>query len=232
MRVLENKVSVGKLIKENRDRLRLTQQELADKSGLSKGTIVNYETGKRSPTMENLAKIALVLDVSASDLIGETDDPTPSSHTDTPVFSVGVPPIWIEVVEAQVCAGDGNGYHEVSWKPVDRRSFSTSDFIGYSWHSGTLRIIRVNGRSMKPKYHDGDKVLFSEDAVKSGDIGIVLWDGKLVIRGYVEEKGMIHLKALNPENPDIVVDPDDRRLQILGKVVAKIPELEVERGFW
>lgn len=78
---MEKENMIGKLIKESRARLGYTQQQLADKSGLSKGTVVNYETGKRTPTMEILAKIARALGVNASYLMGDTGITTiNSSH--------------------------------------------------------------------------------------------------------------------------------------------------------
>lgn len=58
-------------IKQKRVALNLTQQELADKAHLSKNSILNYESGKRSPKISDLIKIAQALDCCASELINE-----------------------------------------------------------------------------------------------------------------------------------------------------------------
>lgn len=50
-----------------------TQNKLAIKSGLSRQAIVVIESGQKSPTLNTLAKIANALDVTVSQLIGESD---------------------------------------------------------------------------------------------------------------------------------------------------------------
>ena len=52
-------------IKELRDKKKMTQQELAEKSGVSRSIISELETGKRTKTTtETLLKIAKALDSS------------------------------------------------------------------------------------------------------------------------------------------------------------------------
>lgn len=46
----------------------LTQAELADRMGLSRNSIINYENGRTSPTLELMRKFAVVLDVQAQAL--------------------------------------------------------------------------------------------------------------------------------------------------------------------
>ena len=50
-----------------------TQNKLAMKSGLSRQAIEVIESGQKSPTLNTLAKIANALDVTVSQLIGESD---------------------------------------------------------------------------------------------------------------------------------------------------------------
>ena len=50
-----------------------TQNKLSMKSGLSRQAIVVIESGQKSPTLNTLAKIANALDVTVSQLIGESD---------------------------------------------------------------------------------------------------------------------------------------------------------------
>ena len=59
------------LMKKRRKELGLTQQELADKCGLSRVSISNYESGKAEPTIENIDILAKVLSVRAIDLFKE-----------------------------------------------------------------------------------------------------------------------------------------------------------------
>ena len=51
----------------------LSQSEVANKLGLTRNAIGNYETGIREPSIEILKKICDLFDVSADYLIGRTD---------------------------------------------------------------------------------------------------------------------------------------------------------------
>ena len=56
-----------------------TQQEMADRLGVTQRTITNWETDKRSPDFDMLAKICDFYNVSMDFLFGRTSDPTPPS---------------------------------------------------------------------------------------------------------------------------------------------------------
>ncbi len=53
---------------------RMTQQQLADKTGMAKGTISAYEQGKKYPSVEVLIKLCNTFQVSADYLLGLSDD--------------------------------------------------------------------------------------------------------------------------------------------------------------
>lgn len=58
-------------IKDFRLKSGYTQQELADKVGITKAAISKYEKGQRQPRLEMLKKIAEVLGVNWTDLVSE-----------------------------------------------------------------------------------------------------------------------------------------------------------------
>lgn len=60
----------GKRIKALRMERGFSQQALADAAGTAKGTIQQYEAGKRQPRLEQLGRIADALGVPISDLLG------------------------------------------------------------------------------------------------------------------------------------------------------------------
>lgn len=62
MRVSEN-------IKKYRRLAGITQKELAEKSGLSIGTIQGYEQGKYTPKIENAEKISEILNCDITDIM-------------------------------------------------------------------------------------------------------------------------------------------------------------------
>lgn len=59
-------------IRFERQKLGLSQEEFADKAGLSRSAIWKIESGKVSPTLETLEKIASGLEMELVDLIDVT----------------------------------------------------------------------------------------------------------------------------------------------------------------
>lgn len=59
----------GKKIKEARKAAHLTQAELADKLGVHRSTIANYEIERRKPTFVELKQIAVILNVDVNYLV-------------------------------------------------------------------------------------------------------------------------------------------------------------------
>jgi transcriptional regulator with XRE-family HTH domain len=69
------------MLKEFKDRLRrareargLSQLDLANKTGLQPAAVSHFETGQRSPSFENLKKLADALSLSVDYLLGRIDE--------------------------------------------------------------------------------------------------------------------------------------------------------------
>lgn len=65
---MEEKTSLGKFISIRRKFLRMTQEELAEKIGVSKSAIAKWETERGLPDRDNLGRLAEVMRVSVDDL--------------------------------------------------------------------------------------------------------------------------------------------------------------------
>lgn len=63
-------------LKECREAAGMTQAELADKVGISRYSIIDYESCRKSPTLETARKIAAALNTTLDYLIGVTPNPT------------------------------------------------------------------------------------------------------------------------------------------------------------
>jgi transcriptional regulator with XRE-family HTH domain len=56
-------------VKEWRERRRLTQEQLADKAGISRGFLARLETARHDPKLSTLEKIAKALRVPLTELL-------------------------------------------------------------------------------------------------------------------------------------------------------------------
>jgi transcriptional regulator with XRE-family HTH domain len=64
-------VYIGDRLKTLRIRRALTQQELADRAGVSSNALNRIELNKAEPHMSTLRKLAKALDVNPTELVGE-----------------------------------------------------------------------------------------------------------------------------------------------------------------
>jgi transcriptional regulator with XRE-family HTH domain len=55
--------NTGKAIKRRREQLKMTQEELADKSGLPQSHISRLEAGKHAPTRQTIERVAKALKI-------------------------------------------------------------------------------------------------------------------------------------------------------------------------
>ena len=77
----ENDIKGGKMqynfperLKSAREKRNLTQNELGQKAGLPPSSIAHFETGSRKPSLANLRRIAIALEVTTDYLLERVDD--------------------------------------------------------------------------------------------------------------------------------------------------------------
>lgn len=64
---MDIKLLVGKRVKELRNKLKISQEELADLAGLDRTYITSVECGKRNISIVNIEKLAKALKVSLAE---------------------------------------------------------------------------------------------------------------------------------------------------------------------
>jgi transcriptional regulator with XRE-family HTH domain len=64
-------VFIGEKLKQARTRRLLTQEELAEKAGISAATVVNIERNNQEPHFRTIRKLAKALDVDPTELLGD-----------------------------------------------------------------------------------------------------------------------------------------------------------------
>jgi len=64
---MDIKVRVGKRVKELRNAIGISQEELADKAGLDRTYITSVECGRRNISIVNIEKLAIALGVTLAE---------------------------------------------------------------------------------------------------------------------------------------------------------------------
>ena len=90
-----------------------------------------------------------------------------------------------------------------------------------------LFSLRVHGESMIGAHIvEGDLVLVRrQDHAQPGDIVVALVDGEATVKRFAREGEAVMLKPEHPTLPPIVIQPGEKEVRILGKVIG------VVRGF-
>lgn len=215
-------MTIGKNIRVLRDRKGLTQEELGKAVGVSSMAVSQWENGRAVPRMGSIERLADVLEVSKSVLIG---DDTPASLPD------GAIPQRIPSKRAylpllgRVHAGDAQEPDIIDDKiPVPFEVWE-SHKQGY--------LLEVEGNCMSKVYPEGCHILVDPSKPPmNGSIAVVkINDDDYVMRRMYKGANTL---ILSPESweegyTDIVITQDDETtVELVGTVVWFQPKEEME----
>lgn len=194
----------------------LTQQQVADRIGVTKSTYCNYEKGKREPDVPKIWEIIRVLGVSGDDLLdtGFDEKKAPSLSDEALEIARGYEELdhWGKVsvrglldTERQRVEDDKqfqletlletepkviNLYTEPSAAGIATPTAGV-DFQPYELKPGDPQdaayAVYIQGDSMEPAFPDGSVVFINHDAIRNGDIGIFCVNGGTVCKQYYRD---------------------------------------------
>lgn len=210
---MEKNIEIGRRIKQRREELGLTQEELGKPLGLNKSTIQRYENGLVSKIkLPVLESIAVKLGVSLDWLALKTDDmsifdPEPKQNLEV-MNNVYPRPIFDSVSAGFGAYADS---HIVGYQPV---------YISNPHDIDSTICIRVTGESMYPKIEDGDMIVVrKQPSVDNGSIGVVLIGDEAVVKKITIGKNTLTLESINPLYPPRVFkDAELDGVEIVGLV--------------
>ena len=201
-------------IKNLREELNMTQQELADQLEGAKSTVAMYEKGNRKPSLEVLVKLSEIFDCSIDYLLGKTDVRKPIENINNPKKYYMCP------VYGRISAGQPNWAEECieGRLPIDIELMNIVN-------PEECFFLRVNGESMNKEIQNGAYALIRKtDSVDDGDIAVVL------VNGYDAT-----LKVFNRQGDFILLEPmstdpafktqvygRDTEIKIIGKYIGKM----------
>lgn len=187
-------------IRELRNRVGLTQKELAERLYKSESAIRMWELGKSEPDLQSINALAEIFNVSVDTILG-----APATSTNRiPVLGYVAAGIPIEAIE------DVIDYEELSPETV-------KDGAEYF-------ALQIQGASMEPKISDGDVVIVRKQPdVDSGQIAIVCVNGdRATCKKVMKHPDGILLQPLNPTYEATFYSADEVQnlpITILGRVV-------------
>lgn len=204
-------MTVGENIRRTRKDRGFTAQELSERVGVSRQTVTRYETGEIKVSLEMVQKIAGVLGVLPTDLLGIPRDEASENAVPVPTLGevAGGPPI--DALE--------DAYEE----------FSISRALA---ESGTFATFKIRGDSMAPRINDGDVVLVEYGAdVRSGDIAVVMMGDPSMPqvtckKVFYLDGGKVKLQAFNEEVYSTKIftryELQEMNFRILGRVLMAV----------
>lgn len=233
-------------LKRARQRIGLTQQQIADALGITKSTYCGYETGKRQPDIPKLRRLALLLCASVDELLGLTgDDPactvTSREYEQVKCFRQ-LPPqsqrmirlVFEEeksrsrVEKPASPDPDGPTLLHIAIQPAGcggeiylgpdgfRTALIRRDALPAEAHFA----LPVGGPHLEPRFHDGDLLILSSHAPQPGQIGVFLRG----CMGCVRLMGYGELLSLSPAEPPL---PLDEAIRPCGTVVGVLSQEDI-----
>lgn len=218
----------AKRLKAQRQRLGLSQANLAKQLGIARSSYFNWENGKTQPNQAHLQALARLLEVEPSyfendyDLLVIYQQLTPPNQVKTLTFATDLLKEQDETthlyeyhVYEKLSAGGGYAY--VEDRAYDRVFFSEAiDHDLASW---------VFGDSMEPLYLSGSVALIKDTGFDyDGGIYAVDWDGQTYIKKVYRQANGLRLVSLNPKYQDKFA-PFDEEPRIIGKIVGNFMPL-------
>lgn len=123
-------MTLGNNIKKYRKMLKLSQEDLAKKSNLSRNAIYNYENNKRQPSIDILNKIALALGITVNDLLEESES---KNYVELDYLSEYIKTLGYEIdgdlAEGYLVINSPVGTYEITQKDIDDLNISTKSFV-------------------------------------------------------------------------------------------------------
>ena len=231
-------------LKRSRQRIGLTQQQIANALGITKSTYCCYETGKRQPDIAKLRRLSLLLCTSVDELLGLVGGENRYSVSPTEFEQIKLYRMMdahgqrmVRVILEEESSRMHTQMREAALLAPACDSIPlriakqavTSESSAYLGPDGfaLLRVRReavpssvsyalhVRGSSLLPRYKEQDILLVSESRPQHGDIGVFLRDGL----GFIRLMGYSELLSVNPAYPPI---PLDESIRPCGTVIGTL----------
>lgn len=219
-------MQIGEKIKQCRDKQGMTQQEVAEKSGYSRNSIINWEKGIRIPDANVVKTLAQILGTSAAYLMDETDDP---EFTRSPK---DIDTRWIKIPlvdHTKICTALKDGKMNIASAETAEYMVLPADMLGPIGERKPFAV-KVEGNSMEDAgiFQGSEAAVNPEMEVSDGDAALVCFGSKnecAIKWVYFHSDGGVELRSSNPKYPPRFYsrqELEDGWCRIIGKVVRTL----------
>lgn len=207
------KSTTSERIKEGMTVRNMKQIDIVEKTGISKGALSSYISGKYLPKQNNIYLIAKALNVSEGWLMGYDVPMEKQFHNQEnnqlkkgvriPVLGYVAAGVPIEAIE-----------DIIDWEEIPEDIAMRGKYFGLS----------IKGHSMEPRICPGDVVIVRQQPdIENGELAIVLINGdEATCKKIIKHKNGINLVSFNPSYEPMFYTKEEvinLPVTILGKVV-------------
>jgi SOS-response transcriptional repressor LexA len=182
-------ITIGKRIREMRKARGWTQDELEERSGISRNFISLVENNRKGISVANIERIAEALGISISQLLRDDD------HRPIPVINIAACGGWEDFTDLGYPVGVADRYELTSSR--DPNAFyviaSGDSMVGGDIREGDLLLVEPNR-----EVRNGDIVL-----ARDPEQGVT-------IKKFFQRDGNVTLVSLNDKYPPLSPKPDER----------------------
>lgn len=212
-------MSINSNIKQLREGAGLTQEQLAEKVGVARSTVTQWENGWSNPRMGMVRKLAGIFGVSTADIVYESES-IPENAKKPAIPKPAYAPLL-----GRVHAGDAQ-------EPEILEDKIPVPFEVHERHPNAY-FLQVEGNCMSRVYPEGCYILIDPDrSPQNGSVAVVSIDGAdYVMRRMYRGASTL---VLSPESWDegyediVVTTADERTVEFHGTVVWFQPSEEME----
>ncbi|MEG3269950.1 XRE family transcriptional regulator [Streptococcus suis] len=236
---------LGSSIRELRKSKKMTQVELAKKTGYKQNTISNHENGNRQLDEQDILKYAKALEVEPQVLFDLSRTPTTAPNSLIEQISDKVVQL-TEPNQKNVLRYSSELLDKQNTVTYSKNTVSEPQAVYFTYNyydqpasAGTGQylndvkvetielpievdadfVVPIYGDSMEPEYHSGDYIFVKLSVdLSDGDIGVFAYNGDAYIKQLrITDQGA-YLHSLNPEYDDIPITADTD-FRTIGEVV-------------
>ena len=239
----------GEQLRQRRKELGLSREELADKLGVTRSAVGNYETGLSAPKESVLLRLFDVLQVEpnylyrdfyaagrAGQAVSEEEQSLLKKYRELGLAGRQTLSLMLDALSLmQAEAEQDRPAAEARTIPLycsPAAAGYAAPVFGEDFDYLTVQgdvppaaefAVRIQGDSMEPFLRDGGVAYVNHDPLRSGDAGIFCVDGEMFCKQYYRDPlGMVYLFSLNRKraDADILLPPESgRSLVCLGRVM-------------